>query len=392
MVNVERFAGLRVIVLIEWLELGGAERQAVMLARELRRHAVDAEVWALGRDYGQGQQRAVASLCEQYGVPLHESTVQIPDDWRRWPDGLDSFAELLRRARPDILLPYWNKPNMVAGIVWRWTGAQTCIWGQRDEGRVRPPRWLEAIAVANTPWFISNSQIGADYLTQELRVPKQRVHIVHNGVDPPPVQTDRHTWRARLEIPQDAFAACMVAHLHRYKDHFTLLEAWKIFLDCLNASTDGAVRANLVLAGENMGTAPALQELAKRLEISQSVRFVGRIADVSGLVRAMDVCVHSSVKEGLPNAVLEAMHAGVPVVGTDIPGIREALGEQSAHFLVPAKDAVALAGRLSELYSMNSASRSQIVAKKSAADFYPFLSRTAGSTYNGSPRHRYGTV
>ena len=61
---------------------------------------------------------------------------------------------------------------------------------------------------------------------------------------------------------------------------------------------------------------------------------------------AADLYVHSSISEGLPNGVLEAMAAGLPVVGTNIPGIREALDEEMFDCLAPPRDAEALAEKI----------------------------------------------
>lgn len=359
--NPKNTTDLRVIILIECLEMGGAERQAVMLARELRqRHDIDSQVWSIGKNAGHGKTRAVAAFCDYCGVPLHESPVHISDNWSDWPNGLRQFADQLKAQKPDVILAYWNKPNMTAGLIWRWTGAKTYFWGQRDEGRARPPRGLERLAVANTPWFISNSQDGADYLIQTLGVPVERVRKIPNGIDPPPPLVTREQWREQLGIPQTAFAVTMIANLHHYKDHHTLLEAWRHFLNALSIHDLQEFPAYLVLAGHWYDTAASLQQTAQDKDMKNTVIFPGSVTDVSGLLGAMDCCVHSSYKEGLPNAVLEAMHSGLPVIGTDIPGIRDALGETQRHFLVPPKDSSTLANRFAEIYRIDRDSRSRI--------------------------------
>jgi glycosyltransferase involved in cell wall biosynthesis len=76
------------------------------------------------------------------------------------------------------------------------------------------------------------------------------------------------------------------------------------------------------------------------------VRFLGRIEDVSGLLAAVDVAVLSSRSEGMPNAVLEPMAAGLPVVATDIEGVREAVGPTGVAVLAPPGDHRALANAL----------------------------------------------
>jgi glycosyltransferase involved in cell wall biosynthesis len=93
-----------------------------------------------------------------------------------------------------------------------------------------------------------------------------------------------------------------------------------------------------VLAGRPEGRLDILTALARDLGIDERVRFAGDVDDVAGLLGASDVSVLSSPAEGCPNAVLESMAAGLPVVGTDVPGVRDALGEEQDDLLAPVGD------------------------------------------------------
>jgi glycosyltransferase involved in cell wall biosynthesis len=155
----------------------------------------------------------------------------------------------------------------------------------------------------------------------------------------------RLAWRRRLGVAEDAVVACMSAHLHAFKDHATLLRAWRIMLD----GATGQATPTLVLAGRPAGAEDSLKALAFDLELGGSVIFAGEIADVGGLLAASDIGVLSSRRESWPRAVLEYMAAGLPVVGTDIPGIREIMGEEGGRFLAPPDDAEGLAAALLEL-------------------------------------------
>jgi glycosyltransferase involved in cell wall biosynthesis len=77
-----------------------------------------------------------------------------------------------------------------------------------------------------------------------------------------------------------------------------------------------------------------LKFLVNEVKLGDSVRFLGEVADISGLLKAVDLSVYSSKFEGCPNSVLESMAAGLPVVATDITGTAEALGDDYP-FLVP---------------------------------------------------------
>jgi glycosyltransferase involved in cell wall biosynthesis len=86
----------------------------------------------------------------------------------------------------------------------------------------------------------------------------------------------------------------------------------------------------------------ALQQQANELGIASSVDFLGRRSDVPELLSQCDLFVHPSLEEGYPNAVLEAMAAGAPIVATAVGGTVEAITDGETGLLVPAADAQAL--------------------------------------------------
>ena len=326
--------GKRIIIFLENLELGGAERQAMLLARHLvkvEKHTV--HVWGI-KSPG-----LVRDLCTTYGIP-----------WRMlpWPAGRTPLHRLfgvarcalaLRQAQPDVLLPYTAWPNIICGLAWRWVGARTCIWNQRDEGIALTGRAIERRAVANTPQFVANSRAGADFLAKTYGLPAANINVIHNGIQLAPAKRSRAAWRTQLNAAPDMLFVCMVANLTKFKDHPTLLRAWQQVMAAVP-------QARLLLAGRFDHAHDSLKVMAQELGIDTCVDFLGPVDDIAGLLSATDVLVHSSRSEGSPNAVLEAMAAGVPVAGTDIVGIRDAVGPAGESWLAPPGDADTLAQKL----------------------------------------------
>ena len=134
---------------------------------------------------------------------------------RYWAQ-LARLALRLRRARPDVLLPYTTAPNVACGLVWRLTGAGACVWNQRDLGIDRLPGWLERRAVRSVSAFVANSRTGADYLMRALSVPAEQVHVVRNGVSAG-VRRRRpsQSMACPVGVREADLVACMAAHLHR---------------------------------------------------------------------------------------------------------------------------------------------------------------------------------
>jgi glycosyltransferase involved in cell wall biosynthesis len=319
--------------------MGGAERQGLHLARWLQmNHGADIEVWGLNHP------GSATLWCDRHNIPWR----LVPWKWSRGGmSGLIGMLRLLlelRRAKPAVLLPYTMPPNIVCGLFWRMAGAKTCIWNQRDEGRHRCFPWLEQFAVRNTPWLVSNSSHGVDFLVEELGARRERVEVIHNGVDLAPAANDKSAWREQFKVPHASLVACMIANLHQFKDHATLLRAWRLVLE----ESDGPLPV-LFLAGHDYGSGHELKALADQLGIANQLRFPGHVDDISGLLYASDIGVFSSRKEGVPNGVLECMAAGLPVVATDIPGIREALGVDNHRFLAAPGDPLSMSRALLQL-------------------------------------------
>jgi glycosyltransferase involved in cell wall biosynthesis len=133
----------------------------------------------------------------------------------------------------------------------------------------------------------------------------------------------------------------MLANLTRFKDHATLLRAFARV-----RTTEVGQRCQLVLAGSPGDAAESIKALAFDLGLGGCLRLTGAVRYTNEVLAAADLVVHSSMTEGCPNGALEAMALGKCVLGTDISGMRQALGEQNRErFLAPARDA----GRLAEL-------------------------------------------
>jgi len=331
-------ASARILLVFGGLELGGAERQGFLLAKHLLQ-VCGADVSVVGVKGGPGR---LAQLCQDEHIPwLACQIFPIRTRWQ-WCKAISRFAWEMKQERPDLILSYTHTANVLSAFSWRFAGASGYIWNQADEGLGMTRKIINRIAVAAAPVFVSNSIGGKKFLVNTLRVPEKKVDIIHNGLALLPPVATRMEWRMRLGIGEEVFTAVMVANITRFKDHATLIKAWRIVLDSV-AMLPSPI---LLLAGRPDCPARGLLDLAEKLHLLENVRFLGEVTDIPGLLSAADAFVYSSVSEGLPNAVVEGMLAGLPVVGTDIPGIVEAIGPQHRNYLAPVGDAQELARRI----------------------------------------------
>ena len=335
-------AGARIMIVVGDLEMGGTERQVLQLADYLKRvEGADVEILGLGKKVG-----PVAEICDQLGIPWRMFSIEWSMSKPRRLVRLALLTWKLRRLRPQVILSYLIVPNVVCSLIWRWTGAQVCIWNQRCAGAGRVEPETEQMAVARVSGFATNSAGGARFLTDSLAVPAERIRVIRNGISLTKPAADRAAWRSRLGVSDDTLVACMVANLTIYKDHKTLLQSWKQVIDSLKDTGPDAV---LVLAGRIDSNGEMLKAMAVDLELCDSVRFLGHVDDVSGLLGAADFAVFSSPSESGPNGVLEAMAADLALAASDNSGVREAVAADGYDLLAPPGDAQALASRILRL-------------------------------------------
>lgn len=167
-----------------------------------------------------------------------------------------------------------------------------------------------------------------------MGVSRDRIYLIPNAVETPEERRVAD-WRAGLGVRSDQLLVVQIADIYDPRDPATLLRAWNI----VQESWDGENKPFLVLAGAFGAPYSECLRMVRQMQLETTVKFVGRIHNVSALIKACDFAVHSSRAEAMPNGILECMAAGKAIVTTDLPGIREALGVPSAGVLVRPRDA-----------------------------------------------------
>ncbi|WP_237045622.1 glycosyltransferase [Aquipseudomonas alcaligenes] len=170
--------------------------------------------------------------------------------------------------------------------------------------------------------------------------PGERIETLYNRIDIAAVQAEqvsREAARAHLGLPQGAWVVGNVGRLHPDKDQATLIRGFAQALPQLPAGSLLAVMGSGKLE-------VSLKHLAAELGVTDSVRFLGQVAGGRRYFKAFDLFALSSDHEPFGMVLLEAMAAGVPVIGTDCGGGREVV--QGVGELFPLGDAAALAGAL----------------------------------------------
>jgi glycosyltransferase involved in cell wall biosynthesis len=281
---------------------GGAERATALLLQGL-----------------QARGHRVHLLCNHARIAREAAALAVPSAVLRiggdlaLPHAL-RFAAALRRDRPDALLVGTWKKLFWASLAARLAGvprvvARVGLEGDGPRGlkyRVALAHWVDAVVVTAAPL--------RPPLTALPGWTDARVAVIHNAVHASAPHLPRNAVRAALGIAPEAPVVGAVARMCAQKRLDRLLRAVALL--------PGDVHC--VLAGDGPERA-ALAALAQALGIGGRVHFPGWRDDRDDVLAALDVFAVTSDREGMSNAMLEALAAGVPVVSTPVSGAAEAL-------------------------------------------------------------------
>lgn len=254
----------------------------------------------------------------------------------------------------------------IAGILGRlvaWFCGVPCIvntaHGFYFHENMRPlPKYLAVTAekVAGRVTTFSFFQSQEDYqAAQSLGICRHETGLwIGNGVDQTRFNPEREglnkaagEFRNEIEANPDDVVVCIVARLVREKGILELLQA-------LRRLVPGNRTVHLVLVGENaQGDRDSIEEsirdMIRENAAGKRVHALGRRSDVEVILKASDIFVLPSYREGMPRSIIEAMSMGLPVIATDIRGCREEVADSETGYIVPVKNEKALAEAIQKL-------------------------------------------
>jgi glycosyltransferase involved in cell wall biosynthesis len=330
----------RIFFLVDSLNIGGTETQAVELARRLDPARYQVTLGCL---------RARGPLLER----LKGSRVVVREFYPE--GGVDSplgiyrllrLAAFLRRGRFDVFHSHdlWST---LMGVPAAWLArVPVIISSRRDLGHLewyqtRRRAWLERIQSLSHV-ILTNTDSIRDWLIADEGVAPRKVHVIHNGVDVQRFSGARRERERLFPGVGDGKLVVLVGNMHSdVKGHPWLIAA-------APAIVREFPQTKFVLVGDGKQRKVFERRVAES-GLQQSFLFLGRREDIPQILACCDVAVLPSKAEGLPNAVLEYMAAGLPVVASNVGGNSEIIENGETGLLVPPLDAHALADAILRL-------------------------------------------
>lgn len=323
---------------------GGLELYSIRLAQALDPSQFQVQVvnlWRFNRSIEQKWEAELRSsgIEVHYGAPFDSRMLRsVYMAWHR-------LRSLFAVLKPDIVHAHGEYAGIV-GMALRLTSARMRLI-RTCQTTLEFPRHPSLRFVTSALYsLLVSAQVGvsADIVTSLerqtlVRLRRQPVWLIHNGIDLERTLSQRTgtNLRAELGLAPDALLFGLVGRLTEQKGIPDALQAFAQLRSQLP-------HALLVIVGSGYGAKPqVLQAQATALGLDQSVFWLGARADVINIIASFDVLVSSSLWEGLPTVILEAMALGTPVVATDIPGTRDLIIHEQTGLLVPPRQPSALA-------------------------------------------------
>jgi glycosyltransferase involved in cell wall biosynthesis len=324
---------IRIAFMIDHLRVGGAQRHLLEVVGGLDRTRYSVEMWTATTEPGD-----LAPAFERAGAPVYSFGIDATMLSPKTLVAAGRAARELRARGVQILHGYLFEGNILAALVGTIGRFPVTLVSKRSLDRYRRldrrlAAWLSNKLASRV---LVNATAVGDLVAEHEWCPRERITLIPNGVGlPPVVRGDRSARAARSGPPSDSPLVGMVGRLSWKKGYEFALAAAAM----VRAEVPG-VRFEIVGDGPLRGD---LERATVRAGLESAVRFLGQRSDVPALMSRFDCYVLSSIIEGMPNALLEAMALGRPVVTTSAGGSAEVVVDGDSGIVVPPRDAGALA-------------------------------------------------
>lgn len=345
----------KILHLISGLEIGGSETQLLRILPELQKYHTNAVCCVRGHG-------PIGSELEKNGVPVYYL------DFKGLSDLLviKRFYVVIKSFAPEILVTYLIHADLYGRFFGRLFGIRKIVSSKR--GALLNWEWLakfDRLTKFMVNHYLVQTKTAKEEWMGRLNLPENKFTIMPNGMNTKlfSPKIDRRAKRASLKFSSDSIIITCVARLRIGKGHDTLLEAFeKIFKE------HPAINLLLVGDGEREGE---LRNKIKNYSSKNNIHFLGNRNDIPEILAISDIFVLPTEAEGMSNAIMEAMAAGLPIITTDIPENRDVIENKKTGLLLPVGNTDSLAKNIISLISDHKlrVSLGQLAQEKAREEF-----------------------
>lgn len=327
---------MKILLLTTHLDFGGIGIYCISLAKALKERGHDVRIASKGG--------ALLNELENYGIRHIEINIRTKSELSPllWKSRF-ILERIFKQWQPDIIHAQTRVAQVLAWMIFKKTGISyisTC------HGFFRPRLSRKLFGFWGKK-VIAISDAVREHLVNDLKVKKDKVVLINNGIDIkkfgiPVSDKEKNAYKSRIGIKPGPVVG-VIARLSPVKGHRFLLSAVKELLKQYP-------NLQLLIVGDGPSKKEII-ELTMKLGIGNCTFIEESAIDTRLSLSVMDVFVLPSVQEGLGLSLLEAMAAGVPVVGSNVGGVYSLIKDAHTGLLVAPQDSEALAAAISRLLS-----------------------------------------
>lgn len=330
---------MKIVILCTPLEAGGAQRAAIRLASEFRKKGFSCENWFLYK-------KRDIFLDTPFLRLLLERNVKSGWDYVKT---IYKLYKNLKRERPDVLITFTHYANIIGQLVALFCGVKVRVASHRNISSGDMSKLLILLDTFNARARVYTAITAVSESTKRSFnfYPKRifdKIKVIHNGLNFNTPEVPKSDCRRKFGLPVNTKIIGTIGRLSLQKNQRILLEAI--------ADLD---YVHLAIIGEGE-LRSELEAKAREMNINDRVSFLGEVSynDIPYFLKALDVYVMPSLYEGLSNALVEALNAGLPVISSDVESQRDVIqfpdGRQ-AGLLLPVHDINAWRSGISKILS-----------------------------------------
>jgi glycosyltransferase involved in cell wall biosynthesis len=316
---------LKVLHVMPQIGTGGAERQLY----ELIIHSDPAKVRHQVFYYSDAKDEQMLNMYRAGNIDL----VCVPRHKNHPVRFLREFVRMIRKEQPDIVHCWLVSGNFWGRLAAVLAGAKHIIvaWRNCDLWKPVGARMLEWLTHGRAH-HLANSKACVEFIAKKLWISASRFTVVYNGFESEKfnIPGRRKELFGHLNIPDDCKIVTMVGRLMVQKNY-------PMFIQVVRKAKDLGLPLYFIAAGGGP-LCDNLIQMARTLDVQGRLSFIGVRNDIPQILASSDIFLFTTNYEGFPNALLEAMAAGLPVITTDFSGVRELVNSPDVGTVVSLND------------------------------------------------------
>ena len=333
----------KVLFIISSLNMGGTELRLVDVLLNLDAKQFDPHLFVA---------KGKSSLLEK----LNPNQVSIGTKWSNVIFSIWKLGFHIWFNRPEIIWCIQPGVTSFLGQLFAWI-SHTPVTILSIHGSASQDNRIDLLnkfisKIANTHFVVVSHELKKQLV--KMDIPSKQITTIYNGVDIDLFYPRHKPFKLSLhKASEHQYILGTVGNLREVKGHHILIQSIKIV-------KERYPNILLIIAGEG-DRRSKLENMIIEYNLEYNVKLLGIQFDIPNLMRTMDIFAFSSLSEGLPNSILEAMATGLPIVSTDVGGIPELI-TKDVGILVPPNDAQALADAICDLIA--SPNKRQLLGEK----------------------------